>query len=205
MTYSNQRGIVTYNLLKLRKKQSIDRSIQRFDETMAPHAERTKDRSNLSLHLSNEPIDEGHVPKRIIDLDVESLNDFRDQDPMEEVTLIDTEMARRIEKLVDTCARNTKRYAVETALRPQSRCNSVPNIPNIGNLEDYGNAIVIDVQHPTTPFINFPTESNYEHTVSPSKIQKPTKSKSPSPNKVKFGNLEPRTRPQCFHDQELYP
>ena len=74
---------MTYNLLKLRTKQSIDRSIQRFDETMAPHAERTKDRSNLSLHLSNEPIDEGHVPKRIIDLDVESLNDFRDQDSME--------------------------------------------------------------------------------------------------------------------------
>ena len=82
---------------------------------MAQHAERTKDRSNLSLHLSNESIDEEHVPKRIIDLDVESLNDFRDQDPMEKVTLIDTE---RIEKLVDTCVRNTKQYAVETALRP---------------------------------------------------------------------------------------
>ena len=144
-----------------RTKQNIEKSIQGFEDTMAQHAERTRDRSNLSLLLSDKSDDE-HVPKRVIDLDVENLNAFRDQDPMEEVTLIDTEMANRIEKLVDACARNTRRYTVEVALRSQLRCNSLPNIPSIGISEDYDNAIVIDVEHPNSPLVSFPIEPHEE-------------------------------------------
>ena len=79
-----------------RTKQNIEKSIQRFEETMAQDAERTRDRSNFSLPLSDKSDDE-HIPKRVIDLDVENLNAFREKDLMEEVTLIDTEMANRIE------------------------------------------------------------------------------------------------------------
>ena len=148
--YSGQKKNDFHPTVSPRTKQNIGKSIQRFEETMAQHAERARERGNLSLLLIDKS-DGEHVPNRVIG----NLNAFRDKDPMEEVTLVDTQLAQPIEKLVNACARNTRRYNVEATQRSKLRCNSLPNIPSIGNSENYDNSIVIDVEHPTTPLVNF--------------------------------------------------
>ena len=103
----------------------MQKSIARFNESLFRHQERQKEQD--TQNITSEP--DIAQQTRIHELNTSILDEMREADPYNDRSLTDTEMAERIDKLIEDLTQRTRRAIVDAALRAQLRCNSLPELP----------------------------------------------------------------------------